>query len=56
MQAEGRRDESIMPKRRRLKPRIDCVAILGKLSLLVKAHCKFPVGGVLQKSFIFVIW
>ena len=35
MQAEGRRDESIMPRRRRLKPRKDCVAILGKLSLLV---------------------
>ena len=35
MQAEGRREESIMPRRRRLKPRIDCEAILGKLSLLV---------------------
>ena len=39
MQAEGRRDKSIMPRRRRLKPRKDCEAILGKLSLLLEDSC-----------------
>ena len=35
MQVESRVNAFTMPRRRRFKPRKDCEAILGKLSLLV---------------------
>ncbi len=55
MQVESRGNLFTMPRRRRFKPRKDCEAILGKLSLLVNPitlHPSFGKGGACCKPLV----